>query len=141
MIANSPAYEIGQWLSSQNPDWVLNGYSDWSIHIANEPPSPGNVITLYDALGLPLDTDQLDIERPTIQVRVRSEARKYNDGYQVHHEIKKMLSSNTMIVCETTTFQMIMMTSDFGSIGRDERGRNIGVSTFQCYRSVNSMEA
>lgn len=133
-MVNSPAVEIAKWLAASLP--ALGSYSGtdkWAVHVAAEPDQPANVITVYDTLGLPHDTDELDIMRPAVQVRIRSEAGDYNEAYGLHHEIKMALIKS-YIEAETSSFQLITLTSDFASIGRDERGRHIGVSNYLCHR-------
>lgn len=134
MTVSSPAYEIAQWLVASLPALgPLHGTDPWSVHVASEPDEPANVVTLYDTMGLPHDTDELDIMRPSIQVRVRSAPGDYDLGYRLHHLIKTALI-HSKIEAETTSFQLITLTSDFASIGRDERGRHLGVSNYQCHR-------
>lgn len=133
-MVNSPALELATWLTEFLPDLgPLFGETKWSVHVAAEPSEPANVITLYDTTGQPTDTDERDIERPSVQVRVRSEAGEYNEAYGLHHKIKQALILNT-VDAQTSKFQLISLISDFASIGRDDRGRHIGVSNYSCHR-------
>lgn len=136
-MVDSAALEIAKWLADTLPALgTLFGEDQWAVHVAAEPDAPANVVTVYDTLGLPHDTDELDIMRPAIQVRVRCEAGDYNEAYRLHHEIKMALIKS-YIEADTSSFQLITLTSDFASIGRDERGRHIGVSNYLCHRVAN----
>lgn len=91
-MTNSPAEIIWQLLVDLADDW---GGDDWDLFVNNEPESPDNTITIYDADGLMnarlQHTGEFD-ENPGIQIRVRSA--EYAEGWVIANAIKKVLDEN-----------------------------------------------
>lgn len=65
----------------------------WFVGVAREPAEPQNCITVYDTGGQAPDTDQLDIIRANIMVRVRSQ--DYEDGQAMAVNIRSWLPTQT----------------------------------------------
>ena len=67
----SPAHDIALHIAGPGIG-TFGGATGWTIAVGTGASSPDTTITLYDTGGEGPDTDELDIERQSIQVRVRS---------------------------------------------------------------------
>ncbi len=128
---NPPSLDIAKYLSSQGIG-VLHGSADWGIHVASEPVKPNDVVTIYDTPGSEPDTDELDEYRPSMQIRVRSS--NYLSAYSKQEAIRDLLIRDR-IITETSTFYLMVLTSDILSIGRDENNRHILTANYRCRRT------
>ena len=113
----SPAHTLALHLES-----LGLGTIGQDLHISREPASPDFVTTLYDTGGDEADTDELDIMRPTIQVRVRS-----FDYAQAH---ARHLSIRDALHFTDSGFMGVFMTTDVISIGRDDNDRHLLTSNY-----------
>lgn len=123
----SPAHDLAIYLS-------MNGVGTFpgtiSMHV--EPSTPDNVVTLYDTGGQEPDTDQLDLMRPTFQVRVRNLDPAL--GYAMQERIRDLLMLPGRIVTADSAFVMITPSSDIASLGRDETGRFLTTLNYSAIR-------
>lgn len=126
---NSPAHDIALYLAAASV-----GTFAVDLFVGNEPAQPDNCVTVYDYPGGEHDTDQMDIERPNFQVRVR--ALKYDEGYARQEQIANLLiQSATGIVCETSRFPLVMPITNIAGLGRDSNQRNILVASYRAIRT------
>lgn len=129
----SPATEIAFNLA-QYGFGVFGGQSeiDWSINVSVQPDLPSNSIAVTDTGGQEPDTEQLDLLRPTFQVRVRS--LHFNVAYAKCNEIcqyLKFLSGNI----EDHRYLIIVQESDILDIGKDDNDRSEVTCNFRATRS------
>lgn len=111
----TPAHDVAKYLASLGiGTWA--GANTWAIYAFQEPTEPENVITVYDTGGAGPDTDEMDWQRPTFQVRVRCKV--YRDGYAKHLAIRNALLLTSPITMLTSVFIGINMTSDIVSLGK-----------------------
>lgn len=129
----SPAHDIAQKLASGGLG-ALGGTSPFAIFVALEPELPDSCITLYDTGGEDSDTDEMNIEYPTIQVRVR--ATSYMSAAGKAREIKTLLMAGELVV-GNRRYVGFKVTSDIASIGTTERNRHVLVAS---YRAILEME-
>jgi hypothetical protein len=112
------------------------GATGWAVSVGTEPASPDTAITAYDTGGAGPDTDQLDIEQPTIQVRVRSGkgANAYADAYAKQRAILAALLNVKRVVLDGYLYVGITPTSDILPIGRDDNDRFLLTAKFRVTR-------
>lgn len=132
---NSPAHDIALYLVA-NAVGTLPWTSGWAVSVALEPPEPNNSVTVYDTGGQEPDTDELDLMRPSLQVRVRSVS--YQDAYDKQVQIRDLLILPQPISAEDSDFVSIQMTSDILSIGRDDNNRHVLVANYLAIRTERS---
>lgn len=92
----------------------------WSINVSIQPDAPNNTITVYDTGGLDPDTDELDLKRPTFQVRVRS--LHYQDAATKIQEIARYLIFQRGVMGDHN-YVTINQESEFLDIGSDDNDR------------------
>lgn len=129
---NSPAHDVALLLVAGGVG-TLPWTTGWAVSLALEPASPDNAVTVYDTGGQDPDTDELDLKRPTFQIRVRSKS--YLDAYAKQVEIRNLLIFQQPIVAADSVFVGISMTSDILAIGRDESSRHILTANYQAIRT------
>jgi hypothetical protein len=129
----TPAYEIAQYLHSRLFG-VFAGQSEltWSINVSQEPAQPNQTITVYDQGGGPKDTDELDLQNASIQIRVRS--KNYLEGYDKLEDIATSLTDASPLETETLYFVGVEMVSNISHIGRDDNDRHLFVANFELLR-------
>jgi len=116
----SIAAELADFLAAQGVG-ERGGDEEWSIHVGEEPASPGSVITLYDTGG-PGDLNiDAEIAQPTVQVRVR--ASDYEACYDKHQQIAAELVTELQRMIGGHWYIGIWKTSDVLDIGRDSNKR------------------
>ena len=96
--------------------------------IGIEPDTPDDVITFFDTGGGAADTDQMDIFRPAMQVRVRS--KDYAVGFAKQREIRKALL-NARFQFDGVMYLGIQLTSDIAFLQQDERNRYQFVASYE----------
>lgn len=124
----SPATEIAQRLQTLGIG-TIGATSGWALAVGMEPSQPNNVITVYDTPGQAPDNDDHSVERPTVQVRVRSF--DHQEAYGKSQDVK-----NALISGEFGTFFLITATSEPGLIGRDDNDRFLFTTNFQAMRDI-----
>lgn len=125
----SPAKEIAQYLEAQGP-WDIGGSASFSLYMNVEPNEPENVVTVYDTPGGTLDTDELDIETPNFQVRVR--CKKHSDGYAVQVAIRDLLVRTQPI----GSFIGVVLNDGIHSSGRDQNLRHVLTANYRTIRKI-----
>ena len=120
----SPATEIAKLLTSK-------GFQP--TYYASEPPTPDDVITVYDSVGVAPLHVEMEVRRPGIQVRVRD--RSYDAGYARQVSVMNELLSWVGEEGQSLVFTGLEMSGDVYSLGRDENNRSILVANYQviCY--------
>ncbi|MGE0366935.1 MAG: minor capsid protein [Phycisphaerales bacterium] len=127
----STAYEVAQYLASQSVG-TFGGNSLWSIHVAREPSGPDDVITVYDTGGEEPDTDEMDLYRPSFQVRTRSV--DYLEGFQKQEAIRSLLILPNSLVMGTHRYVSVNMSSDILPIGSDDNNRYLITANYRCMK-------
>lgn len=130
-----PALDLAAYLAGKNGLGALHGdkKSTWPVHVAVEPDDPRSVITLYDTTGIEPDTDELDIERPSIQVRARSP--NYEDAYEKMRAVRDLLILEP-VEAQTSRFFLIVLRGDIMAIGRDDKNNHILTANYSCQRTA-----
>ena len=82
--------------------------------------------------GLEPDTDQLDLLRPTVQVRTRS--LNFASSFAKHEAIRNLLTLPGRIVTADSTFVMINLDTEITDIGRDDNDRHILTANYRMIR-------
>jgi hypothetical protein len=123
----SPAHDLAIYLAAHGV-----GTFPGTISVHAEPAAPDNVVTLYDTGGLEPDTDQLDLMRPTFQVRVRN--MDPAAGYVKQEQIRDLLMLPGRVVTADSTFVMITPSSDIASLGRDDNDRFLTTLNYSAIR-------
>jgi minor capsid protein len=115
---------------------TFGGASGWAVSVGTAPASPDTAITVYDTGGEGPDTDQLDIEQPTIQVRVRSgrSSSAYVDAHIKQRAIRALLHAIRGVVISGSRYAAVVMTSEILVIGRDENDRFLMVANYRVMR-------
>lgn len=125
----STAKQIADYLVL-NTVGAFGGSADWSINVGAEPGLPDNCITIYDTGGQEPDTDEVDLLRPSFQVRVR--CRSYLEGISKQGVIRDLLSTPATTLI--SGYIALWLTSDVQSIGRDDNGRHILVANYRAIK-------
>lgn len=123
----SPAHDLAIYLSTQ-----AVGTLPGTISVNAEPADPAEVVTIYDTGGQEPDTDQLDIMRPTFQVRVRSAS--FEACYSLQERIRDLLMLPGRVVTLDSAFVVITPSSDIASLGRDDNNRFITTLNYSAIR-------
>jgi hypothetical protein len=114
---NSPAHDLAQYLISQGHGTVTAN-EGWAISVSLEPALPKNVVTLYDTGGAEPDTDQLNLYRPTVQVRTRS---RYDpEGWNKQDGIRSLFHAVSGLVLGDTRYAGITAETDIAHIGNTD---------------------
>lgn len=127
----SLAHDLAAYLHDQGVG-TFPHTTGWAINVAHEPGDPADSITIYDTGGEGPDTDQLDVERPTIQVRVRSDS--YPDAYAKHQAIRDMLIFGPLDLEESVV--RLVQTSGPFSLGLDDKNRHLLTANYRARRSA-----
>lgn len=130
---NSAAHDIALKLVDLGIATAFGGNKSWSTHVASEPDSPANTITIYDTAGGEPDTDELNHFRPTFQVRVRGAS--FEEAYARQEAIKSALITFAGDTA-TSRFILIVMASDIASLGRDTKGNHRLVANYRARREA-----
>jgi hypothetical protein len=130
----SAAYDFAKFLVAAGVG-AFGGDAQWCINYGAEPDAPGDCITVYDTGGPEPETEELDLLRPTLQVRVRCV--DYESGYAKQLLIRKLLTETEPVQMETSRFDMVAASSDILSIGRDDSNRFLLTSNYRCIRQLN----
>lgn len=123
---NSAAHDIAAFLATSGVG-TLYGTTKWAINHNGEQIDPADTITVYDTGGPGPDTDELDIDQPSFQVRVR--AVSLAEAYDKHVEISNLLIY-APVVAATSTFSLIVQTSRPVNLGRDDGNRHIMTANY-----------
>jgi Bacteriophage minor capsid protein len=109
------------------------GWTGWSVFVNEMPPEPDQAVGIFEAGGPPPGT-RLDIDRPSVQVRVRAgkhdwpTARaKIKDAFDLLHKRTGTLTG--------TYYVAIMATGDVLTLGLDANERPELAQTYEAIRS------
>lgn len=130
----SPAHDLALYLSALGGIGTFASANGWAIALGSEPAAPDTTVTFYDASVGAVDTDELDLDRAAVQVRVRS--RNYADAYARAEAVRDALILPTRLVTDESAFVGIFMSSGISSLGRDENDRFVLVATYDCIREI-----
>lgn len=123
------AYELALFLQSQGV-----GTLGTDIHVGTEPELPDECVTLYDTGGGEPDTDEMDIRRPTVMIKVRS--KNYLTAHERQEQIQQLFFNSLRIVTQWSRFSGVILSSDFISIGQDDSKRHAFTANYRCIRSA-----
>lgn len=129
----SPAHELATYLASQGVGiFAGNDMDEWAISVGIEPASPDKVVTLYDEGGGEPDTDDLDIFRPLVRIRVRGpKGAGYVDAYAKHEEIRDLLITPAPLITQEIYFVGLRLASDIASQGKDDNERPVLAAVYE----------
>lgn len=130
---SSPAQDIAGLISSiglgEKPS---NSELQWHVGYAREPATPRNCITVYNTGGAGADTDELDLFRPTIQVRTRSVS--HEEGYAKQVAIMKMLHSISGVTILGNLYLSITLETEITDIGVSDNDLFLITANYQIIR-------
>lgn len=130
---NSAAVDIAGYLATNGiGSFAGNPQHLWSINVAREPIDPTNAVTVYDTGGIGPDTDELDVFRPTIQIRVRSI--DYNDGLEKQQLIMTALHALLQTTLNLTNYLSCVAETDITYIGASENDLYLFTANYQILR-------
>jgi hypothetical protein len=133
----SPAYEIARYLESQGVG-AFAADSGWSISVAQDGDVPDTTITLADGRGGGPNTDELDVQKSIIHVRVRGGRNAaYNAAYAKQTEIRGLLIEPAPLVTENMTFIGLTMVGLIARLGQDSHDRHILMATYEAERQLS----
>lgn len=110
------------------------------IFVARQPSEPDEVVTVYDtpgsspALTLGGRSDS-DYSYPSVQVRLRTPAPSYPDGYQALENIKEALHGRQGEVRQGVKYELIAASSDVAQLDYDDNNRAQLVLNFALQRT------
>lgn len=120
----SAALAIGKLLAAQGFGvWAGNVNSAWSINVGEEPDTPNKTITVYDTGGNGPDTDEMDVDDKTIQIRVRASLR--SEASEKISAIRAYLATKVNKESEGRRFFAFIVQMDPAEIGKDDKKRFI----------------
>lgn len=128
-MTDSPARIVATYLVGQgigNP----GGNIDTGVFVGNEPPKPNLAVTVYDTEGEDPDTDEFDVFRRTIQIRVRDLS--YDNGYTVQGTIRDLLLAQPVLA----NVQGVWMFGDILAIGKDDNERYLFTANYRLLMNV-----
>lgn len=117
---NSPAHDIALFLTGHGVG-TLAGKTGWGIYYHVQPALPHSVVTIFDSPGFEPDTDQMDVFRPSFEIRTR--AVSADACYNKQEEIRDLLLYDLPIIAATSRFTLVNLVSDVSVLGRDENER------------------
>lgn len=124
-------------LLEQDDIGLFGGPGDFSLSVGMERAFPLNQITVYDTGGDGSDTDELDIEYPMVQVRIR--ARDYLAGMDKARQIKKCLQKKGARDVGARSYLSFQVMSDTAKIGETDGNAHVIVTNYRAI--VQNQEA
>ena len=128
---NSPAHDLALKLDAEYVG-VFGSASGWSLAVSTEPDAPVTTITLYDTGGQAPDTDEQDLARPTVQVRVRSES--YTDAYSKHMEVRSVFAAISGEQIEGHVYVFVLPETEVVHIGNNENDQVLLTCNYRVMR-------
>lgn len=129
---NSAAEDIARFLESSSVG-EFGGTNDWAIYAGSEPQTPTNCITIYEYAGEEPDTDELDVFRPGIQVRVRG--LDYATAYAKHEVIRDLMILPRTGFDAVSSHFLVMLTMNPALLERDNNDRYVLVASYRTRRT------
>lgn len=130
----SPALAIATYLQTQGVGLFTATDNGWKLTVSTEPSSPANAITIYDTGGLGADTDEQNVFRSLVQVRVRG--MDYADAYAKQEEIRNLLIIPSPVQVPGAGFIGIFAQTDILGIGRDDNDRFVFTANYRTVRQI-----
>jgi len=128
---SSPAEELANYLIA-NGVGTRGASSGWSVNVTTEPTAPDTTVTLYDDGGGNPDTDELDIQKAIVQVRVRSTKQTgYLAAFAKQEEIRDLLIIPAPLITDNSRFIGVQMIGNIANIGRDDNDRHVLIATYE----------
>lgn len=97
--------------------------SGWSLNTGEEPEKPSNTITVYDTGGPGPETDEMDFERRTVQIRIRAARRA--QAVEQGEAVRAYLLTKPAKTSGDRVFVAFQVNQDLAEIGKDELNRPI----------------
>lgn len=130
---NSAAVDIAKHLAANGiGSFGGNPAHVWSINVAREPVEPQNCVTVYDTGGTGPDTDELNLYRPTVQIRVR--AVDFQEGYNKQAAIMAVLHSILQTSLGLMNYLSCVAETDITHIGPSENNHYLFTANYQIIR-------
>jgi len=127
----SPAEELATYLEGHGVG-TRGADTGWSIAVTTGPVAPDTTITLFDDIGGSPDTDELDIQKATVQIQVRStKVGGYLAAFAKQEEIRDLLIHPAPLITDNSTFIGVQMISNIANLGRDDNDRHILIATYE----------
>lgn len=123
----SPAQTLARTLEAVGIGSIAST-EGWRIAVGRTPADPANCVTLFDAGGARPDTDQMDLLRSAVEVRVR--ASRYDEGYAKAEAIVTAL----IVPRPAPAFTGIFAETDIIDLGLDDNDRHVFTVTYRCLR-------
>lgn len=126
----SPADDLARYIAGLGLGIFGNSNQNaWAVSVAREPIEPANCITFYDTGGVGADTDELDLYRPSIQVRVRS--RDYMEGCNKQQQIRLALHAIAGATINGKRYVGVTNETDINHIGMSENNMFLTTINYQ----------
>lgn len=128
---SSPADTTADFLAAAGIGVVASGL-DWSIHIGSEPTEPKKTVTVYDTVGSDPVLSEIDLRRPSVQVRVKSD--EYAAGWGKANDVHvALVEAGKTIHASTVTIGWFGQ-GDVLFIGRDDENNYLFTCNFEMMR-------
>jgi len=127
---NSPADDIKDILEAAVSSWSFGT----NLFVALEPPSPNEVVSVFDTGGFDPDSNT-DLENPTVMVRVRGDRGGYTETYSRARDVKDNLHELANETWNGTRYIGIWQVGDILFIGMDENDRPVFTLNFRIMRT------
>ena len=127
MAQNNPALDIRETL-------IADGVTT-SISIGMEPPTPHDVITIYNTSG-EAPSPKFLLDFPGLQVRSRST--DYITGYNNLLEVFNLLIGRPAFTLNTTRYTGILAMTNIFELGEDKSARRLFACNFKLFTEAES---
>jgi hypothetical protein len=135
----SPAHDIALWLVANSLASELGGSAPYSVNIDFEPAEPDACITVFNiaSQGISVaDTDEQDLFRPMLQIKVRSarisDAVDTQEVYDRAFAIRDAFEEASLpIITDDWIIILINPVSELVPVGRDDNQRQAYAANYQ----------
>lgn len=132
---STPAYELAQYVCAQSAgQLVFAGMVEgfWSVTVSEMSAAPNQAVSFYDEGGEGPDTDELDIVRHLVRVRVRGgKGPTYLETYGMAEFIRDLLIEPAPLETENLHFVGVKVVSNVASEGKDDNDRPLMTMTLE----------
>lgn len=130
---NPTSKDIALYLASQGAGLVAYGGEDkWNISYGREPATPRNTVTIYDTGGAGPETDEMNLYRPSIQVRVR--AKSFDEGWAKSFAIMSLLIPIAGLSINQSRYVGVTPSTEITHIGMTENDLFLFTTNYEVIR-------